>query len=116
VKHCLQVAEELAEDGINVEVIDLRTLDYTGMDYETIGQSLQKTGGVLIVEQAPRSMTIGPRISDEIQERFFDFLDHPVEKVTGLDVPPPVSKKLEETALPSLEKIKAGMIKAVKRQ
>lgn len=116
VKHCLQVAEELAEEGISAEVIDLRTLDYTGMDYETIGNSLKKTGSLLIVEQAPRSMTLGPRISDEVQERFFDYLDCPVRKVTGLDVPPPVSKKLEEAALPSLEKIKQGMIRAARHE
>jgi 2-oxoisovalerate dehydrogenase E1 component len=116
VKHCVQAAEELESQGISVEVIDLRTLDYTGMDYETIGNSLKKTGSVLTVEQAPRSMTLGPRISDEIQERFFDYLDNPVRKVAGLDVPPPVSKKLEEAALPSLERIKSGMIQAANRQ
>ncbi len=116
VKHCVQVAEELASEGISAEVIDLRTLDYTGMDFETIGASLKKTGSVLIVEQAPRSMTLGPRISDEIQERFFDYLDCPVRKVAGLDVPPPVSKKLEEAVLPSLDKIKQAMIKAAQHQ
>jgi 2-oxoisovalerate dehydrogenase E1 component len=116
VKHCIQAAKELAEQDVSVEVIDLRTLDYTGMDYSTIGESLKKTGSVLVVEQAPRSMTLGPRISDEIQERFFDYLDNPVRKVSGLDVPPPVSKILEETALPSLDKIKNGMLKAAKRQ
>ena len=86
------------------------------MDYATIGNSLKKTGSLLIVEQAPRSMTLGPRITDEIQERFFDYLDCPVRKVTGLDVPPPVSKKLEEAALPSLAKIKQGMIRAARHE
>jgi 2-oxoisovalerate dehydrogenase E1 component len=114
VKHCMQVAEELQAQDMSVEVIDLRTLDYTGMDYTTIGESIKKTGRVLIVEQAPRSMTLGPRITDEIQERFFDYMDAPVRKVAGLDVPPPVSKKLEEAALPSLERIKTGMIRAIK--
>jgi len=114
VKHCVQIAEELEAEGISAEVIDLRTLDATGMDYATIGASLKKTGSVLIVEQAPRSMTLGPRISDEIQERFFDYLDCPIRKVAGLDVPPPVSKKLEEAVLPSLDKIKQGMLSAAK--
>jgi 2-oxoisovalerate dehydrogenase E1 component len=54
-------------------------------------------------------MTLGARISDEIQERFFDYLDCPIGKVTALDVPPPVSRKLEEAVLPSLEQIKAQM-------
>ena len=71
----------------SAEVIDLRTLDYTGMDYATIGESVRKTGSVLIVEQAPRSLTLGGRISDEIQERFFDYLDCPVGKVTGAGRP-----------------------------
>jgi 2-oxoisovalerate dehydrogenase E1 component len=109
VGNCLQVAEELAAEGISAEVIDLRTLDYTGMDYETIGTSVKKTGSVLIVEQAPRSLTLGGRISDEIQARFFDYLDCPIGHVTALDVPPPVSKVLEDAVLPSLEQIKAQM-------
>ncbi|MDF1515828.1 MAG: thiamine pyrophosphate-dependent enzyme, partial [Anaerolineae bacterium] len=50
VKHCLQVAEELAAEGVSAEIIDLRTLDYTGMDYDAIGKSVRKTGSVLIVE------------------------------------------------------------------
>jgi 2-oxoisovalerate dehydrogenase E1 component len=109
VRPCLQAAEELAAEGVQAEVIDLRTLDYTGTDLSTIGESVKKTGSVLIVEQAPRSMTLGGRISDEIQERFFDYLDCPIGKVTALDVPPPVSRKLEEAVLPSLEQIKAQM-------
>ena len=109
VKKCLQAAEELAAEGISAEVIDLRTLDYTGMDFATIGESVKKTGSVLIVEQGPRSLTLGGRISDEIQERFFDYLDCPVGKVAALDVPPPVSRKLEDAVLPSLEQIKSQM-------
>jgi 2-oxoisovalerate dehydrogenase E1 component len=109
---CLQAAEALAEEGIQAEVIDLRTLDYTGMDYATIGASVQKTGSVLIVEQGPRSLTLGARISDEIQERFFDYLDGPISKVTALDVPPPVSKVLEDAVLPSLAQIQAAMARA----
>lgn len=109
VQNCLQAAGELVAEGISAEVIDLRTLDYTGMDFTTIGESVKKTGSVLIVEQAPRSMTLGARISDEIQGRFFDYLDCPISKVTALDVPPPVSRKLEEAILPSLAQIKAQM-------
>jgi 2-oxoisovalerate dehydrogenase E1 component len=112
VNTCLEIAEALQADGINAEVIDLRTLDYTGMDYATIGESVKKTGSALIVEQAPRSLTLGARISDEIQERFFDYLDCPVAKVAGLDVPPPVSRKLEAAVVPSIERIKAEMVRA----
>ncbi|MCD6519541.1 MAG: dehydrogenase E1 component subunit alpha/beta [Anaerolineae bacterium] len=114
VKDCLQAAEELGQEGISVEVIDLRTVDYVGMDYATIGESVKKTGSVLIVEQNPRSMSLSGRIADEIQERFFDYLDCPVGKLTGVDVPPPVSRKLEEAVLPSLEQIKAKMRQGAK--
>ncbi|MBN1399418.1 MAG: MFS transporter [Anaerolineae bacterium] len=110
VAKCLQAAEELqAEEGLSVEVIDLRTLDYQGMDYATIGQSVSKTGAVMMVDQAPRSLSLSGRISDEIQERFFDYLDCPISRVTAVDVPPPVSRKLEEAALPSVAQIKAKM-------
>jgi 2-oxoisovalerate dehydrogenase E1 component len=112
VHKCVQIAEELEAEGISAEVIDLRTLDYAGMDYATIGASVKKTGSALIVEQAPRSLTLGARISDEIQERFFDYLDCPTSKVAGLDVPPPVSRQLEAAVVPSLDKIKAAMARA----
>jgi len=108
---CVQAAEELAAEGISAEVIDLRTLDYTGMDWAMIGESVKRTGSVLIVEQGPRSLTLGGRISDEIQARFFDYLDCPVGHVTALDVPPPVSRKLEGAVLPSLEQIKTQMVR-----
>ncbi len=108
---CVKAAEELAGQGINAEVIDLRTLDYQGMDYETIGASVRKTGSVLIVEQGPRSLTLSGRLADEIQERFFDYLDCPVGKVTSADVPSPVSKKLEEAFIPSYEMIRDALAK-----
>jgi len=112
VKACLKAAQELDAEGISAEVIDLRTLDYTGMDFATVGRSVRKTGSVLIVEQSPRSLSLGARISDEIQERFFDYLDRPVAKVTALDIPPSVSRTLEAATLPSLEQIKAKMAAA----
>jgi 2-oxoisovalerate dehydrogenase E1 component len=114
VDKCLEAAAALAEEGLSAEVIDLRTLDYTGMDWATIGDSLRKTGSLLIVEQAPRSMALGGRIADEIQARFFDYLDCPVSHVTALDIPLPVSRALEEVALPSLEQIKAEMARGAR--
>jgi 2-oxoisovalerate dehydrogenase E1 component len=109
VSDCLGVANQLAGQGIDAEVIDLRTLDYTGMDYETIGASVRKTGRVLIVEQTPRSMGLGGRLSDEIQERFYDYLDGPVEKVAAADVPPPVSRALEKAMIPSVDLMRERM-------
>ncbi len=116
VKDCLQAAAELSSEGIRAEVIDLRTLDYTGMDYETIEASLKKTGSVLIVEQTPRSMGLAGRISDEIQERYFDDLDCPVGKVAAPDIPPPVSRALEEVMIPSLTQIKAKIAQGARHQ
>jgi 2-oxoisovalerate dehydrogenase E1 component len=113
---CETAAEELAGEGIEAEVIDLRTLDYTGMDYDTIGASVQKTGAVLIVEQAPRSQTVGGRIADEIQGRWFDYLDAPVAHVTAADVPPPVSRALETAVLPSADDIRDAMRQVAARQ
>lgn len=111
---CLEAATTLAEEGLSAEVIDLRTLDYTGMDWAAIGASVRKTGSVLIVEQAPRSMTLGGRIADEIQARFFDYLDCPVGHVTALDIPLPVSRALEEAALPSVAQIETQMARGAR--
>lgn len=105
VEDCLQVAREIEPQGISAEIIDLRTLDYVGMDYDTIGRSVHKTGRVLVVEKAPRSMSLGARISDEVQERFFYDLDGPIIKIAGLDVPNPVSRVLEEACLPTIQQI-----------
>jgi 2-oxoisovalerate dehydrogenase E1 component len=116
VKDCLEVGDELAREGISAEVIDLRTLDYTGIDYVTIGESVKKTGSVLIVEQTPRSMGLSGRLSDEIQERFFDYLDCPIGKVAAPDVPPPVSKALEDAMLPSVTQIKARIAQGGRHQ
>ena len=109
VAKCLEAAEALSAEGISAEVIDLRTLDYIGMDYEAIGRSVQKTGSLLIVEQGPRSLTLGARIADEVQERYFDYLDCPIGHVTAPDVPAMVSRVLEEAFIPSVEQIKQRM-------
>jgi len=116
VKHCLEAAESLAGEGIEAEVIDLRTVDYVGMDYETIGCSVRKTGAVLIVEQAPRSQGLGGRLADEIQLRFFDYLDGPVAHVAAPDVPLPVSRRLEEWVLTSVEGIAGAVAAAARRE
>jgi len=117
VRDCLAASEQLdREGGASVELLDLRTLDYAGMDYAAIGESVKRTGSLLIVEQAPRSMTLAGRISYEIQSRYFDYLDGPIASVSALDVPPPVSRKLEEAVLPSVEGIKEAMARAARRE
>ena len=103
VQLCRNIADRLLEGGFTSEIIDLRTLDLRSIDYETIGDSLGKTGRIAIVEEAPRSGGIGNQIASVIQERFFDLLDSPVLHVAGADVPLPVSKPLEAAAMPSAE-------------
>lgn len=114
VSDALAAADELEQSGIDAEIIDLRTLDYTGMDYDTIGESIRKTGRVIIVEQVPRSMGLAARLSDEIQERFYDDLDGPVERITAPDVPPPVSRALERAMVPDVRLIKERIAHAGK--
>ncbi len=113
---CINAAEELAGEGIEVEVIDLRTISPTDIDYELVGESLRKTGVMLIVEQVPGSMGIGKTISHECQMRFFDYLDGPVALVSGLDIPNPVSKPLEEASLPDVNQVRGMISKAARRK
>ena len=108
----LEAAEILAGEGINVEVVDLRTLDYAGIDYETIGASVRKTGKLLIVEEGHFIGGIGAQIADEVQRRFFDYLDGEIHRVAGLNIPMPVSKVMEDMAVPHASDI-AAEVRAV---
>ena len=106
-------AKDLETEGIDIEVIDLRTLNTADIDYETIGQSLKKTGTLVIVEQTPASMSLGPNIACRCQQRFFDYLDTPITTISALDIPNPVSKKLETAAVPNVDSIKNAIYKAI---
>lgn len=106
----VDVCKELVERlGISADVIDLRTLSQRDIDYETIGASVKKTGRVAIVEQTTRGASIGAVIADEIQRRFFDYLDQPVKRVTGRWAPPVVSKALEAAALAGPDDVEAAL-------
>ncbi len=107
--------ESLKSTGVRPQIIDLRTLDLPGIDYATIGSSLRRTGAVLVVEEAARSQGIGSEIAAEIARRFFDDLDSPPECLGSLDVPPPVSRRLEEAVLLADRRIVAT-IEAVARR
>jgi len=111
-----KATEELAKQDVDVEIIDLRTISLPDIDYETIGESMKKTKIVVIVEQAQASCAIGPKIAFECQKRFFDYLDGPIATVSGLDIPLPVSKKLEDAAVPNVVQTKEVIYKAAKRQ
>ncbi len=95
--------------GLDAEVVDLRTLDPLGLDWETIEASVRKTNRLLIVEQTARGTSHGARIAQEAQERLFDWLDAPVMRVTGTQSAPVVSKPLEQAALAGREAVQRGL-------
>ena len=104
----LEASEILAKDGIEAEVINLRTL--RPLDTETIVQSIRKTNRLVTVEEGWPSCGIGSEIISVAMEQAFDDLDAPVVRVTGADVPMPYAANLEKLALPSV----ANIIEAVK--
>lgn len=98
-----RAAEKLAEDGIEAEVIDLRTL--RPLDIETVVRSVRKTNRVIVVEDDWRTGGFGGEIASLIHENAFDYLDGPVVRISGVDVPMPYNRRLEYAALPSEEDI-----------
>jgi 2-oxoisovalerate dehydrogenase E1 component len=111
----VQVADEM---GIDVEVIDLRSLDRAGIDWETIGESVRKTNSVVVLEQGTLAASYGAMLTDEVQRRLFDYLDQPVQRIYGGESSPSVSKVLERAASVGREEIRAGyerMLSAVGR-
>jgi 2-oxoisovalerate dehydrogenase E1 component len=101
-----EVVERL---GIDAEIIDLRSLDRAGLDWETIQASVWKTGNVLIVEQGAAGTSYGGWLSDELQRRCFDALDQPVKRVLGAEASPSISKVLEAAACAGPKDIEAGL-------
>ena len=100
----LQAAEKMKEKGVDVEVIDLRTLN--PLDKDTILDSVAKTNRCVIIHEDHRTLGIGSEISAILAEEAFDCLDAPVARVTAPDVPAiPFSKPLEEFYMPSVDKI-----------
>ncbi|MBT5567199.1 MAG: pyruvate dehydrogenase complex E1 component subunit beta [Rhodospirillaceae bacterium] len=99
----LEAAERLAEDGISAEVINLRSL--RPLDTETIIKSVQKTNRCVSCEEGFPFSGIGAEISAQIMENAFDWLDAPVARITGVDVPMPYAANLEKLALPQVEHI-----------
>jgi pyruvate dehydrogenase E1 component subunit beta len=101
--YALQAAEALAKDGIDAEVIDLRTLK--PMDIGTVIASVQKTGRCVTVEEGWKQSGVGAEIAAQLMENAFDYLDAPVARVTGKDVPMPYAANLEKLALPSVAEV-----------
>jgi pyruvate dehydrogenase E1 component beta subunit len=106
VDRAVKAAEQLAEQGIDAEVIDLRTL--RPLDLETIVDSVKKTNRVVSVEEGWPRFGMGAEIAAIMMEEAFDWLDAPVHRVTGKDVPMPYAANLERMALPQVEDVVAA--------
>jgi 2-oxoisovalerate dehydrogenase E1 component len=102
-------AEAIERTGIDAELIDLRFLDRASLDWETVGESVRKTNAVLIVEQGALGTYYGGWLADEVQRRFFDWLDQPVQRVTGTESSPSISRVLERAAIAKAEEVATGL-------
>ncbi|WP_420994872.1 alpha-ketoacid dehydrogenase subunit alpha/beta [Cupriavidus sp. 30B13] len=111
VGHTLEAVEQT---GIDAEVIDLRWLDRASLDWDTIGRSIRKTNNVLIAEQGARGTSYGGWLADEIQRRFFDWLDQPVQRVSGAEAAPSISRVLERAAAARTEEVAEGLRQAMR--
>jgi pyruvate dehydrogenase E1 component beta subunit len=105
----MQVAQRLAEQGVSVEVVDLRSL--RPLDRPTIVASVKKTGRAVVFEEDWRSYGIGAEIAATIQEEAFDYLDAPVRRVAGVEVPLPYAANLSRAAKPAAQ----DLIEAIRR-
>ena len=103
---CLQAAEELAKDGIEAEVVDLRTI--RPMDIDTVVKSVMKTNRLVTVEEGWGPMGVGAEVAAKVTELAFDYLDAPPMRVHQEDVPLPYAANLELLSMPSVEKIVAA--------
>jgi pyruvate dehydrogenase E1 component beta subunit len=108
--YATKAVAELAEQGIDAELIDLRTL--RPLDIDTVIESVKKTGRCVTVEEGWPQNSIGSEIASQLMEKAFDYLDAPVLKVTGKDVPMPYAANLEKLALPNVGEVVAA-VKAV---
>jgi len=110
VTRCIEAAEVLSAEGIEVSVLDLRSL--VPLDVEAIGEAVRATGHAVVVHEAPLTLGMGAEIVARIVEEAFDHLEAPVARVTGPDVPyPPAS--LEHRYLPSVERISTAVRRVV---
>lgn len=99
----LKVADRLADRGVEAEVIDLRSI--RPLDAETIVRSVKKTNRAVVVEEDWRSYGVGAEVAARVQEAAFEWLDAPVHRVASEEVPFPYAKKLEQAAMPDVDKV-----------
>ena len=103
----LKAAEQLEKEGISCEVIDPRTI--RPLDINTIVESVRKTNRAVVVQESHPFASVGTEISVQITEQAFDYLDAPVKRVSGADVPMPYAKNLEQLAIPDVAQIVAAV-------
>ncbi|MCM3874606.1 MAG: pyruvate dehydrogenase complex E1 component subunit beta, partial [Pyrinomonadaceae bacterium] len=103
----LKAAEQLEKEGISCEVIDPRTIK--PLDIDTIVESVKKTNRVVVAEESHPFCGVGAEISIEIMERAFDYLDAPVKRVSGVEVPMPYAKNLEQLTIPDVAQLVAAV-------
>ncbi len=104
--YAIKAADELAKEGIEVDLIDVRTI--RPLDTDTIVASVKKTGRCVTVEEGWQQSGVGAEIAARIMEHAFDYLDAPVARVSGKDVPMPYAANLEKLALPSVAEVVAA--------
>ena len=107
-----QAAEQMSQDGIDSEIIDLRSL--SPIDYDTLVASVQKTGRAVMLDTARRTGGIMSEVVSEVQERAMDWLDGPVMRVGSKDVPWPYNRGLEQDILPTADDVVAAARKVIK--
>lgn len=100
-KVALKAAEQLAKEGINAEVIDLRTV--RPLDYKTVIESVKKTNRLVVVEEAWPFASVSTEIAYMVQQKAFDYLDAPIKRITTADTPAPYSPHLYQDWMPSVE-------------
>ncbi|HCP33525.1 MAG: alpha-ketoacid dehydrogenase subunit beta [SAR324 cluster bacterium] len=100
---CMDAAETLSKEGISVEVIDLRTLH--PLDMQTVSESVSRTGRAMVVTEDCLTAGVSAELSARIMEEAFDFLEEPVVRLSGEDIPIPVSPQLEQGSVPGVERI-----------
>lgn len=108
----MKASEELAKDGIQVEIVDLRTL--RPLDMEPVLESFKKTNRAVVVEEGWKSYGVGSEISSRIYEEAFDYVDAPILRVAQKEVPLPYNRALEQSALPQVHDIVAAVKEVMK--
>jgi acetoin:2,6-dichlorophenolindophenol oxidoreductase subunit beta len=109
VHHGLEAAQKLGDEGISVEVVDVRTV--VPLDRQTIIQSVAKTGHLVVVDPAPRTCSVAAEIAATVAEKAFEFLKAPIARITAPDVPVPFSPQLERLMYPTVDSIAAAIRK-----